>query len=310
MPAPSLYSLAKARAIASIDSIEDVGDLPYAFVAPILRHLQSPDQLVTLERNCPQLQGETGELWLRFIKRDIPGWDKKPHEPHNPKNWHKVYAKLKREAEREKAAQEEKLRLQMKRLTEEKNKSTLIIEPGSRLARLVPKRKAGWGGSGGQPGPRSTGREALDKFKKGLFRDKNAGMARNTTPLRAPQQLGKVDKAPERLLRLNEAAKMDKAALDRAAGRGGGGGASAATTTATATTTKGGAPPQRPRLPEGQRFSVPKIRIKNAASSVPSTTSPPAASVTNVNANLPTQAVQKRKREEPNVFMQTKKRRV
>ena len=40
-------------------------------------------------------------MWLGFIKRDIPNWDTKPHEPKNPQNWYKVYRKLVQESERE-----------------------------------------------------------------------------------------------------------------------------------------------------------------------------------------------------------------
>jgi elongin-A len=89
MPVASLFELARQRLIKNIDMLRDVGDLPYSFLQPVLRFVQSPDQLLELEANCPQLLGETGEIWLRFIKRDIPDWEKKPHEPRDPRNWRK-----------------------------------------------------------------------------------------------------------------------------------------------------------------------------------------------------------------------------
>ncbi len=31
---------------------------------------------------------------MKFIKRDVPKWEEKPHEPSNPQSWYKVYRKL------------------------------------------------------------------------------------------------------------------------------------------------------------------------------------------------------------------------
>ena len=38
---------------------------------------------------------------MEFIKKDIPNWETKPHEPKNPKNWYKVYRKLLKESKKE-----------------------------------------------------------------------------------------------------------------------------------------------------------------------------------------------------------------
>jgi elongin-A len=38
---------------------------------------------------------------MAFIKRDIPDWQTKRHEPTDPKNWYKVYRKLKQEAQKD-----------------------------------------------------------------------------------------------------------------------------------------------------------------------------------------------------------------
>jgi hypothetical protein len=43
---------------------------------PILHHVEDPAQLKRLEDNSPHLKGETGPLWLEFIKKDVFGWKK------------------------------------------------------------------------------------------------------------------------------------------------------------------------------------------------------------------------------------------
>jgi elongin-A len=113
MPARSLYDMAKIATIRNIDLLTDIGYLPYSFMRPILLKLENPDQLRALEKTCPQLLGEDGEVWLKFIKRDIPKWETKRVEPKNPENWWKVYRKLVKEAEQEARDAEEVLKQQM-----------------------------------------------------------------------------------------------------------------------------------------------------------------------------------------------------
>ncbi|KAL9128028.1 MAG: hypothetical protein Q9175_007615 [Cornicularia normoerica] len=47
-----------------------------------------------IELASPQICGQDGEIWLEFIKRDVPNWNRKPYEPENPKKWYKAYKKL------------------------------------------------------------------------------------------------------------------------------------------------------------------------------------------------------------------------
>ena len=173
MPVASLFELARQRLIKNIDMLRDVGDLPYSFLQPVLRFVQSPDQLLELEANCPQLLGETGEIWLRFIKRDIPDWEKKPHEPRDPRNWSKVYRKLKKDAELEKEADKEALKQQMQALQKDRAQNkTLIVETrfgyGAGASKMFTGRTtSSWGQPSGAPA--KTGKAAFDKLKRGMF---------------------------------------------------------------------------------------------------------------------------------------------
>jgi elongin-A len=272
--------------IQNITLLEDVGDLPYSFLAPILRHIQNPAQLKTLEDSCPQLVGETGEIWLRFIKRDIPDWDKKAHQPRDPKNWAKVYKKLKRDAEAEKAEQEEKLRMSIQALQKDKSKNQTIIDdkigysPAAR-ARGFGFRAPGSGGgsSWGAPSgaPAKTGKVAFDKLRRGMFDQKMSRPKATRMPAHLlAQRKGTVAQAPARLVRMNEHEPPAPSKMVLSKG---------ASASVVARNTAGEqAPPARPTL-QGLQFNGPKIRSQTAT--------PPVA--------------QKRKREEPNMFHSRKK---
>jgi elongin-A len=217
MPVPTLYELSKTRMIQNISLLTDIGDLPYSFLAPILRHIQTPSQLLTLEANCPQVLGEDGEIWLRFIKRDIPEWESKPHEPRDPKNWGKVYKKLKRDAEQEKQEQEDMLKESMRRLQEgREGNRTLIVE--GRTGYDPSMRKWGYGsrGTGGGGGgastrwgdpaaPKKTGKVIFDRLRRGVFDAKQAMPKATQMPAHLLQERkGIVKQAPARLVRMNE----------------------------------------------------------------------------------------------------------
>ncbi|KAF2478317.1 uncharacterized protein BDR25DRAFT_330792 [Lindgomyces ingoldianus] len=212
MPVPSLYDIARSRIISNISMLTDIGDLPYSFLAPILKHIQNPSQLLELETTCPQILGETGEIWLRFIKRDIPNWDKKPHQPRDPSNWSKVYRKLKRDAEREQEEQEEALRQQMRALQKDRSENKTTIVNANVGYNPAARRRGGGGGRGFSsassswgPAPTKTGKVALDKFKRGMFDQKQARPKVTQIPAHLlEERRGKVAHAPERMIRMNE----------------------------------------------------------------------------------------------------------
>lgn len=101
MPTSSLYKMASRACIKNIRSITDVGDAPYQIVRPVLLRIENPQQLRKIEVASPQICGQDGEIWLEFIKRDVPNWDKKPYEPENPKKWYKAYKKLVMDSQKE-----------------------------------------------------------------------------------------------------------------------------------------------------------------------------------------------------------------
>ncbi|KAF2711310.1 hypothetical protein K504DRAFT_465075 [Pleomassaria siparia CBS 279.74] len=222
MPVQSLYELSKMRLIQNIGMLDDIGDIPYDFLAPILRHIQNPQQLIELEERCPQLLGETGEIWMRYIKRDIPNWETKPHQPRNPHNYSKVYKKLLKDAEREKFEQEEALKESMRALQQDRNKNkTLIVEGRTGYDPAMKRwgfgsRGAVGGGSRGGSGwgdpaaPKKTGKVLVDKLRRGAYDQKLARPKATQMPAHLlAQRKGMVAQAPARLVRMNENAGFE-----------------------------------------------------------------------------------------------------
>ncbi|KAL1609529.1 hypothetical protein SLS59_001035 [Nothophoma quercina] len=301
MPVPSLYELARQRLIKNIDMLTDVGDIPFDFLEPVLRHIQNPAQLQELEENCEQLQGRTGEIWKRYIKRDVPDWDKKPHRPSDERNWSKVYRKLMRDAEKEKQDQENQLKEQMKALQagRDVNKTVIMTTSKSYGARPGGHWSTSGGGSFGRSAPPAkTGKVAMDKLKRGMF-DRNQA---RTKALQTPQQQlamkkNMVSAIPERLVRMAQQEAPKKMMLSKQASE------STADRRAPVKSTLGQqqikqrpAPaPERSVAPPrtslaGQQVTAP--RLKPTANGVGSSSAP------------------KRKREGSSMFQPTKQRRV
>lgn len=101
MSPSSLLRMACRACIKNIRSITDVGDASYQIVRSVLLRIENPQQLRKIELASPQICGQDGEIWLEFIKRDVPNWDKKPYEPENPKKWYKAYKKLVMDSQKE-----------------------------------------------------------------------------------------------------------------------------------------------------------------------------------------------------------------
>jgi elongin-A len=300
MPVSTLYELARQRLIKNIDMLNDIGDIPFSFLEPVLRHIQNPAQLQELEENCTQIQGETGDIWLRYIKRDVPNWDQKPHQPRDPRNWSKVYKKLMKDAEKEKLDQENQLKQQMKALQADRDvNKTLIMNTrvgyGARSSNIT-NFGSGGGRAWGQPAaPAKTGKVAMDKLKRGMF-DRNQARTKAT---HTPQHLlamrkNTVAQVPERLVRMAQHEAPKTMALSKQAA------ASAAERAAAPKPPANRQPiikrpapqanvaPPRTSLPAGQQFNAPKL--KPTAHGVGAASAP------------------KRKREGSSMFQPTKRR--
>jgi len=180
---PSLYKMACRAAIRNADSIDDLGDeITYEMALPILRRVQDPDQLMKIEQNSPQIADQTGELWRKFIERDIQRWKEKIIEPKNPASWSKVYRKLKKQDEAERLAAEEALKqaLNARKAEKESHSANIVravIPQGKKAA------SRSWGASrpmamGGQAIKRTTGVEALATIRR---QSAHASASRNVT---------------------------------------------------------------------------------------------------------------------------------
>ena len=93
--------MARRACIKNIRQLTDVGDTPYEVVRSVLLRIENPEHLRQIEERSPQICGADAEIWREFIKRDIPNWETKPHEPKNPTSWYKVYRKLLKESKKE-----------------------------------------------------------------------------------------------------------------------------------------------------------------------------------------------------------------
>ncbi|MCJ1473393.1 hypothetical protein MMC13_002044 [Lambiella insularis] len=164
--------------IKNIRAITDVGDIPYELVRPVLLKLENPEQLHVLEEASPQLCGADAEIWKEFIKRDIPNWESKRHEPKNPKNWCKVYRKLRTDSQKEVEADAAILNAAMEGIKSERAKHTSKVMDAKSLPKLTREgrvSKAGSSSSGsrslltftsGSKTKTLTGRGVLDKARR------------------------------------------------------------------------------------------------------------------------------------------------
>ncbi|PTB76620.1 hypothetical protein M440DRAFT_1400961 [Trichoderma longibrachiatum ATCC 18648] len=133
MPVKSLRDLAMAAIFKNIREVEDVGDLPYEAVRPILMRVDHGAQLRQIELNSPQLQGQTAEVWVRLIERDFPLEARnRAYQPKDPKKWYRVWEKYK--ADQDKFLQQSENTL-LSRLTtikkEEEKNTSKIVELGA-----------------------------------------------------------------------------------------------------------------------------------------------------------------------------------
>ncbi|KAF3911769.1 Elongin-A [Arthrobotrys entomopaga] len=121
-PFPTLFELAKRACIRNVDAIDDVGDLPYSIVRPILQKLESPAKLDIIQTNCPQIAEDSAELWQAFIYRDFGPEALETYKPKDPQLWNRVYRKLKKEKDVKDRKDIDMLKAAMKVMNDQRQK--------------------------------------------------------------------------------------------------------------------------------------------------------------------------------------------
>ncbi|KAI1333284.1 RNA polymerase II transcription factor SIII subunit A-domain-containing protein [Xylariaceae sp. FL0255] len=119
-------------------ALEDVGNLPYNVIRPILIKIDSADQLMLIEEKSPHLQGDTEECWRRLINRDFRALAEQHRwAPKDPKSWSKVYQKYRRLDVRAKAEAQASLKAAFQSINKEKQDKTskVVNFNGSNLPR-------------------------------------------------------------------------------------------------------------------------------------------------------------------------------
>ncbi|RAK95188.1 elongin A domain-containing protein [Aspergillus ibericus CBS 121593] len=135
MPPPSLLHLCTATAIRNVKHLNDIGNMPYALARPFLLKVESPEKLRSLELQSPHLVRDDEELWLEFIKRDIPRWEEYDL-PERPDCWYDVYCDLREQVQRALDEDAEKLKLALDGISSEREKHSAKFVTDRRIIGL------------------------------------------------------------------------------------------------------------------------------------------------------------------------------
>lgn len=144
MPVKSLVELATTVIMKNIRQLTTVGeDMPYENVREILLRVDDAKQLREIERNSPQLQGQTAECWLRLIEKEFPlEYKATAYKPSDPTKWHRVWEKYKREHDKALYESEMKLKNALMGLKQDKEENKSRIVENKLLPRKPPKSRA------------------------------------------------------------------------------------------------------------------------------------------------------------------------
>ncbi|KAJ5733463.1 RNA polymerase II transcription factor SIII (Elongin) subunit A [Penicillium malachiteum] len=215
MPAPSLLQLAMATAIRNVKFLDDLGGLPYFLARPLLQKIDNPEKLHSLEIRSPHLAKKNKEIWLEFIKRDIPKWER--YEiPEESDKWYEVYCDLREAVQREIDADAEKMMMALNGIKSERD-------------RLTPKIVSAPQGKGGQRRPTSSFRfsgsrpdfsSSVGKRKQNIFtpQRRNNALAMPTKKLNS--RASQVKQAPRSLIEIHRRPEPSEEARLRAIASG------------------------------------------------------------------------------------------
>lgn len=215
MPAKSLGQLCIEVCLKHVGMIYDVGDIPYHVVRPILLKVDNATQLRAIEANSPHLTADTAEHWQRLIAKHFPEAEQKNYVPRNPASWHKVYARYKKEHEKELAEAEAKLVNAFAALEDQKQSRTSriveqrLLPPPPRDGRPVGGSRRGAGSpdlpsrlsfGGGSRTKLTDGQSFMRRVRREAREDVNR---RNlSTPSgQLPVAQGQIARAPEGMVR-------------------------------------------------------------------------------------------------------------
>lgn len=118
--------------VKNLSMLEDIGEIPYKIIRPVLMKIENPNQLKMLETNSPQLYEDDDEndeeIWISLIHRNVPNATIIP--PRNRKNWWKVYRKMHREHELEVEKDAAQLKAAFSGIQSAKDKRQIQIKEG------------------------------------------------------------------------------------------------------------------------------------------------------------------------------------
>ncbi|KAG0136764.1 RNA polymerase II transcription factor SIII subunit A-domain-containing protein [Tuber indicum] len=199
----SLYLLTKNVLVKHVDTIDDIGDLDYALVRPVLLKITSPVQLKKLEANCPQIRGEDSEIWKVLIGKHFGHGALRKMELEEPGNWSKAYDELQKAADAAAAAATETLRAHMTKMSSEKQQSrakmlaSTVGLPSTGRPRYGG--GGGWGGTGNNWSVKagSKTKNIIDRARReakelSVFRGRNSVLAAPTHTLKRQEVDGKM----------------------------------------------------------------------------------------------------------------------
>ncbi|KAJ5621299.1 hypothetical protein N7528_006082 [Penicillium herquei] len=199
MPAPSLLQLAMATAIRNVKFLDDLGGLPYFLARPLLQKIDNPEKLHALEVRSPHLAKKDKEIWLEFIKRDIPKWER--YElPEETDKWYEVYCDLREAVQREIDADAEKMMMALNGIKSERDRLTpkIVAAPkGKGGHRMRPTSSARFSG------PRPDFSSSVGKRKQNIFtpQRRNNALAMPTKKLNS--RASQVKQAPRSLIEIH-----------------------------------------------------------------------------------------------------------
>lgn len=111
----------------NITNLQDLGDVSYQLARPILKQITNPEHLRQLELVSPQIEANDSEMWIVFIRRDIPTWREHIGELKTDRITYDVYCELKKRDEQEREQQEEQLRQAFAKADQKKEANKSII---------------------------------------------------------------------------------------------------------------------------------------------------------------------------------------